>query len=183
MKYGDEPHHVIGTTLHNIGVLQLWQERYQEAWESLNQAVSVRILSLSKDHPDIAVSLCREAMALFALEKWNDALHSLEKALKMSPTENVTCAKIWNNIGVVHYQRRKPHEALQALTKALEIQRAWLDDKVRRAGLVFDASVTMGNMGKLYLDQENYPLSFFVNEEALLVRHELFELFHHPIKF
>ena len=55
MRYGEEPHHLIGTTLHNIGVLQLWQGKYKKAWENFNQAVSVRMGSLSHNHPDIAV--------------------------------------------------------------------------------------------------------------------------------
>lgn len=57
MRHGDEPHHLIGTTLHNIGVLQLWQGQYKEAWENLNQAASVRMQSLSRNHPDIAVRI------------------------------------------------------------------------------------------------------------------------------
>jgi hypothetical protein len=55
MRHGDEPHHLIGSTLHNIGVLQLWQRQYKEAWENFNQAATIRMQSLSKNHPDIAV--------------------------------------------------------------------------------------------------------------------------------
>lgn len=55
MRHGNEPHHLIGTTLHNIGLLQLWQGQYQEAWENFNQAGSIRMKALSKNHPDIAV--------------------------------------------------------------------------------------------------------------------------------
>jgi tetratricopeptide (TPR) repeat protein len=55
IRHGDEPHHLIGTTLHNIGVLLLWKGQYKEAWETFNQAASVRMESLSKNHPDIAV--------------------------------------------------------------------------------------------------------------------------------
>jgi tetratricopeptide (TPR) repeat protein len=173
MKHGDEPNHVIGSTLHNIGVLYLWMGQYQEAWESLNQAASVRIQCLSTDHPDIAVSLGREAIALFALEEYNDAIHVLTKSLKISCSKNATRAKILNNIGVCYYQKQEHVEAMKAFTSALEIQRVWLDEKVRRTDIVFDASVTLGNIGKLYLEQENYRMSFFVNEEALLVRTRL----------
>jgi Tfp pilus assembly protein PilF len=107
---------------------------------------------------------------LFALEKWNDALHVLEKSLTIVCNENATRAKIFNNMGVLHYQRQDTMQAMASFAAALEIQRLWLDNRVRRNSIIFDASVTMGNMGKLYLEQENYHLSFFVNEEALLVR-------------
>lgn len=169
MKHGNEPNHVVGSTLHNIGVLYLWMGRYREAWESLNQAVSVRIRSLSTGHADIAVSLGREAIALFALEHYNDAILVLTKSLKISCSKNATRAKILNNLGVCYYQKQEHMEAMKAFTSALEIQRVWLDEKVRRTAFVFDASVTLGNMGKLYLEQEQYCSSFFVNEEALLV--------------
>ena len=115
------------------------------------------------------MSLSREGIALFALEKYNDALFVLEQALNICCSENATRAKILNNIGVVHYQQRDNMQAMAAFTGALEIQRIWLDNRVRRNSIIFDASITMGNMGKLYLEQENYHLSFFVNEEALLV--------------
>jgi hypothetical protein len=170
IKHGDEPNHVIGSTLHNIGVIYLWMEQYKDAWESFNQAVSLRMQSLSTDHPDIAVSLAREAIALFALEKYSDAIHVLKMSLKIVTSENTTRAKILNNIGVCYYQKRDFVEAMKAFTSALEIQRVWLGGKVRRDTIVFDASVTLGNMGKLYLEQDNYHLSFFINEEALLVR-------------
>lgn len=116
------------------------------------------------------MSLSREGIALFALEKYNDALYVLEQALNICCSENATRAKILNNIGVVHYQREDNMQAMAAFAGALEIQRVWLDNRVRRNSIIFDASITMGNMGKLYLEQENYHLSFFVNEEALLVR-------------
>lgn len=116
------------------------------------------------------MSLSREGIALFALEKWNDALFVLEKSLDICCSENATRAKILNNMGVVHYQRNDTMQALAAFAGALEIQRVWLDNRVRRNSIIFDASITMGNMGKLYLEQENYHLCFFVNEEALMVR-------------
>jgi tetratricopeptide (TPR) repeat protein len=170
MRHGDQPHHLIGTTLHNIGLLLLWKGQYKEAWKNFNQAASVRMESLSKNHPDIAVSLSREGIALFALEKYNDALFVLEQALHICCSENATRAKILNNMGVVYYQQRDDMQAMAAFAGALEIQRIWLDNRVRRNSIIFDASITMGNMGKLYLEQENYHLSFFVNEEALLLQ-------------
>jgi len=110
---------------------------------------------------------------LFALEKYNDAIHVLEKSLTVVCNENASRAKILNNLGVVHYQRQDNMQAMAAFAAALEIQRVWLDNRVRRNSIIFDASVTMGNMGKLYLEQDNYHLSFFVNEEALLVSREV----------
>jgi tetratricopeptide (TPR) repeat protein len=116
------------------------------------------------------VSLARQGTAYFALESFDEAVKSFEIALGMSSEEDATRAKILNNMGVAHYQREDYSEALKAFTSALEIQRQWLDGPVRRESIVYDASVTLGNMGKVYLRKGEYDLSYFVFEEACLVR-------------
>lgn len=75
MRYGDEPHHLIGTTLHNIGVLQLWQKRYKEAWENFNQAATIRMQSLSKNHPDIAVRTLSRLWDLVDVDEQPEPYH------------------------------------------------------------------------------------------------------------
>lgn len=107
--------------------------------------------------------------AFFALGLFNDALGSMTKALEMSPTENASRAKILNNIGVIHYQLAEYEKSLEAFISALEIQRQWLDGPIRRQPIVYDASVTMCNMGKLYIKQDQYKLSYNVFEEAFVV--------------
>lgn len=105
----------------------------------------------------------------FALGLFNDALESMTKALDISPTEDASRAKILNNIGVIHYQLAEYDKSLQAFISALEIQRQWLDSPIRRQPIVYDASVTMCNMGKLYIKQGQYKLSYNVFEEAFVV--------------
>ena len=116
------------------------------------------------------MSLVRQGISSFALESFDEAAESFKIALEMSPAEDATRAKILNNMGVAHYQREDYSEALKAFTSALEIQRQWLDGPVRRESIVYDASVTLGNMGKVYLQKGDYDLSYFVFEEACLVR-------------
>jgi tetratricopeptide (TPR) repeat protein len=93
----------------------------------------------------------------------------MTKALDISPTEDASRAKILNNIGVIHYQLAEYDKSLQAFISALEIQRQWLDSPIRRQPIVYDASVTMCNMGKLYIKQGQYKLSYNVFEEAFVV--------------
>lgn len=100
---------------------------------------------------------------------FDDALVSLSKALEISPNEDSTRAKILNNIAVVHYQLESYEKSLQAFISALEIQRTWLDGPIRRQPIVLDASVTMCNMGKLYIKQNQYTLAYSVFEEAFVV--------------
>lgn len=200
-KHKDKPHHLMGSTLHNIGLLLLYQGSFGHSSLAFQRAVAIRRSVLPADHADISVrnskvvvlwlfaccnsvmkekpcnsrvwrqvSLMREGMALFALERFDDALASFEAALLGLPQENATRAKVLNNIGVVQYKRQDFIEALKAFTSALAIQRFWLDGPVRRDTIVYDASITLGNMGKLYLERFDYEMSFYVFEESLLVR-------------
>jgi tetratricopeptide (TPR) repeat protein len=60
----------------------------------------------------------------------------------------------------------------------LEIQRHWLESPIRRETNVYDAAVLLGNMGKLYLEQPDYDLAYFVYEEALLLQTTVFRKDH-----
>lgn len=108
-------------------------------------------------------------MAFFALESFDMAVQSFERALEMTKAPNATRAKLLNNLGVAHFQRKDYIEALVAFTSALEIQRSFLEGSVRRASTVFDASISLSNMGKVYLERRDYDTALYVYEEALLV--------------
>lgn len=170
LRHEDKPHFLIGATLHNIGVVQMWQGKFQEALQTLEQAVATRITVLPPAHPDIAVSLARQAFAQFALNRLKDSLDSFGRALELCPSKNATRAKILNNIGVVQYQAKHFVQALQGFAGALEIQRQWLEGPVRRESIIFDATTTLRNMGKIYLTKCDFGTSFDVYEEAMLVR-------------
>ena len=116
------------------------------------------------------VSLARQGTVCFALELFQEAAKLHRSALKLLVRKDATRAKILNNLGVIQYHREEYIEALKSLTSALEIQRQWLDGPVRRDTIVYDAAVTLGNMGKVYLRKKEFDLSYFVFEEACLVR-------------
>jgi tetratricopeptide (TPR) repeat protein len=114
--------------------------------------------------------LARQGTAYFALESFEQALKSFHMALDMCPNEDATRAKLLNNIGVIHcFRRKRNSDALKSFTSALEIQRVWLEGPVRRESIVYDASITLENMGKIYLQRGDYDLSYFVYEEACVV--------------
>jgi len=161
---------LLGSCWHNIGIIQMWQCKYSDALESLEKAVRFRTENLPLNHPDVAVSFLRYSLAAFALGRLSDAIGALERALIMHPKESMTRAKILNNLGVVYYQLQDLVNALKHFTSALEIQRQWLDGPVRRESIVYDATITLGNMGKCYLEKHDYGTAFYVYEEAFLVR-------------
>lgn len=162
--------HLEGCTRHNMGMVMMCQSNFKQAREMFTEAVKIRTACLPQNHPDVAVSLVREGHTYFALEEYDQARKSFSLALAMVPLEDATRAKILNGIGAVYYQQERFSEALKEFTSALEIQRQWLDGAVRRESIVYDASITLGNMGKVFLELKEYDVAFSVFEEACLVR-------------
>ena len=170
--------HLVASTSHNIGMVQLCQGKYQEALKSFQKAVGIRNECLPADHPDIAVSLQREGMAHFALGSMVEALKSFEMALALSTSMDNTRAKILNNIGVTHCQLRDYALAIKSFASALEIQRPWLEGPVRRELIVYSASTILSNTGMVHLRQGEYELAYNAFEEACLMQTSIFQMDH-----
>ena len=168
--------HLQACTHHNMGIILMCQAKFKDALARFKNAVRIRAKCLPQNHPDFGVSLMRQGEAQLALRNFKAALKSFEMALSVSPAEDATRAKMLNNIGVAYYQLEDFPEALKALTSALEIQRQWLDGPVRREPIVYDASITLGNMGKVFLELEEYEVAYSVFEEACLVSFARFSL-------
>jgi len=173
--------HLLASTNHNIGMIQLCQGQYQKALESFRKAVDVRKECLPADHPDIAVSLEREGMAHFALASVLKALKCFEAALDICTSLDNARAKILNNIGVVRYQLGDYAQAQKSFTSALEIQRPWLEGPVRRPSIVNIASTILSNMGRVYLREGDHDLAYFVFEEACLMQTSIFRKDHDAV--
>jgi len=173
--------HLNASTNHNIGMIHLCRENYQEALEYFDKAVESRKKCLPSDHPDIAVSLQRKGMAHFALGSMGEALRCFEASLATCTPVDNTRAKILNNVGVARYQIEDYAQALKAFTSALEIQRPWLEGSVRRESTVYSASTILSNMGKVYVQKGDYDLAYFVFEEAYLMQTSIFRKDHHIV--
>ena len=167
-----------GSTMHNLGVVYMWMGDYESAVDQFHQAVQERRLTLPKNHPDIVVSMAREAMAQFALGRLEEALFGLQLILPMTHASSILRSKILNNIGVMHFMKQDFVAALGEFTSSLEIQRTLLECDVRRDTIVYDASTTLGNMGKLYFERRDYHLSYYVYEEAVMLQTTIFRKDH-----
>eukprot|EP00536_Pseudo-nitzschia_multiseries_P002901 jgi/Psemu1/236153/estExt_Genewise1.C_410079 len=175
--------HLNASTNHNIGMIHLCQGSYREALESFGKAAKIRNQCLPPDHPDIAVSLQRKGMTYFALGSMHEALRCFEAALAICAPADITRAKILNNIGVTRYQLEDHSQALKSFTSALEIQRPWLEGSVRRESIVYSASITLSNMGKVYLRKGDHDLAYLVFEEAYLLQISTFRKDHDIVLF
>ncbi len=161
--------HLVASTSHNIGMIQLCQKKYREALKSFQTAVKVRKECLPKDHPDIAVSLQREGMAHFAIGSMNEAVKSFKAALAICSFADSRRAKLLNSIGVVRYHLKEFSRALDAFTSALEIQLPLLGGPVRRESIIYSTSTMLSNIGKVHLSNGKYAEAYSVFEEACLM--------------
>eukprot|EP00546_Thalassionema_frauenfeldii_P007333 CAMPEP_0178910322 /NCGR_PEP_ID=MMETSP0786-20121207/9034_1 /TAXON_ID=186022 /ORGANISM="Thalassionema frauenfeldii, Strain CCMP 1798" /LENGTH=604 /DNA_ID=CAMNT_0020582563 /DNA_START=253 /DNA_END=2067 /DNA_ORIENTATION=- len=174
LRHEGQPHHLVGSTLHNIGVIQMWQGNFNEAYETFHEAVKIRKASLHAEHEDVGVSLVRLGMASLAILKTADAIKFFQKSLSSFLRNNASRAKILNNLSVAHFLQKDFKSAMAGFEVALEIQRNWFEGKVRRESIIFDGSITLSNMGKIHLQQENFKSSFYLYEEALLLQTTVF---------
>ena len=170
LKHEDEPHYLIGSTHHNIGLIRMWKGHFESAIVAFQKAIEIRKAAFRKPHPDIGVSHVRESICHFALGHFDDAVKSMEQGLEYFKKETSARAKILNNLGVMHYHRQDLIQALKGFTGALEIQRQRLAGPVKREPIVFDASITLCNMGKLFLEKQDHETAYAVFEEALMLQ-------------
>lgn len=57
VKTHEELHHLVGSCVHNMGVVHLRAGHYDDALTSFKKAISIRKGVLGVDHPDVAVSI------------------------------------------------------------------------------------------------------------------------------
>jgi len=179
------PNYVLGAAFHNLGVVQMWAGRYEESLENLLHAINVRTRILGPLHALVAVSLVKAGFVYFALERLDQCLMYFEKALEIRcrvlQRDHLESAKISNNIGVVYYQKGKYTTALRYFTEALQTQKLWTEKRIRRQSLIFETSVTLSNMGKVYLACDDYDMACTLYEKALMLHTSAFNKDHDVI--
>jgi tetratricopeptide (TPR) repeat protein len=192
---GHDVHHLIGTAYHNTGVVQLWAGRYSSALTSFQSAVRIRSICSATNSSCLAVSLSKLGMVHFALDHLVDAVECFEGSLKLKlgsggtsnggkavPTifttdeevafnpSTLELGKILNNIGVACYQNGSFSRALNHLTQSLEYYKSLIDSPLKRKSVLYDASVIISNVGRVYLEQGESDMALYMFEEACMVR-------------
>mmetsp|Transcript_27335 Transcript_27335/g.75360 ORF Transcript_27335/g.75360 Transcript_27335/m.75360 type:complete len:875 (-) Transcript_27335:115-2739(-) len=167
---------LLGATHHNIGLINMWQGNFERANAAFEQALEERKKIMEEDHADLVVTKVRRAQCLFAMERFDEASGLLEECLRLAPQEDAMVrTKVLNNLSMVCYHKHEVSKALRFLAQALELQREFLDGPVKRESIIYDAAVSLSNMGKLYLERSDYALCNSVYEEALLLQTSIFQ--------
>ena len=177
-----ELHHLVGSTLHNIGTVLLRLNQNEKALHSFERAVRIRRGAIGRDHPDVAVSLVKVGISQLLLNRFDDALGTFREALSVRRHAlghlHPSTARIYNNIGCVHVEFNELKEARRAFESALDVQRNALCYKPEDTKLLLGASTTLCNLAYLYTYRRAYTQASLVLEEALILQERVYDVTH-----
>jgi tetratricopeptide (TPR) repeat protein len=174
-KYG-EHHHLVGSALHNLGMVNFFDRRYDEALELFEEAIQIRTKSLGPDHPDAQASHMKIALIYFAkgeLGKASQAFQQIcKKYVKVLGYGHPQLAKIQNNIGVVAYECGDKERALQCFETAFEFQHKLLKEQEQcdypddHEVLSLATANTLTNMAFCYAKRSEFQQAMEMYEHA-----------------
>lgn len=158
MRYGEE-HHLVGTALHNIGMIHLFAEEYLQAYGIFKEASRIRAVALGHDHPDVAASMIKIGLLQYAAMDIAAAIRTFAEVreiyLATGGYAHPHLAKIMNNIGVLRYEEGDFAAATRAFEIAYEYQRRLVEDHPGDYAMAEIAmGYTLANIGFLYHRQD-----------------------------
>jgi tetratricopeptide (TPR) repeat protein len=122
-RYGNI-HHLVGSSLHSIGMVHLFAKQYIQARACFTDAIYVRSEALGPDHPDVAASKMKIGMIQLAAGELEEARMTFngirEMFLNALGYAHPQFAKIVNNLGVVLYHSGDLSGAMQSFELAYE---------------------------------------------------------------
>ena len=111
--------------LHQAGFSLYHRQRYQEAAELLDIALTVDMVLKGKQHPDITADLEGLGTVLWAGEDYPKAEAAFTACLELQKEifteDNLVTAPILNSLGVIHQAQGKFDEAEQTFTECVRI--------------------------------------------------------------
>jgi tetratricopeptide (TPR) repeat protein len=122
-RYGNI-HHLVGNSLHNIGMVHLYAKEYTKAHACFVDAILVRSEALGPDHPDVAASKMKVGMIQLATKELDGARKTFrdirEMFLDALGYGHPQFAMIVNNLGVVLYHSGDLSGAMRSFELAHE---------------------------------------------------------------
>lgn len=180
-KYG-EAHHLVGTAIHNIGMVHLYAQNYPQALKQFQEAVSVRRVALGSDHPAIAASLLKIGMIFLAQSNPEGAKEAFSRAIKVIRHsigyDSLQMARVLTNMGVANYEAGSHSDALKLFNEAHDIQQRLLQMadgenlflQPQRRTIELALINSLCNIGYLQFRDKNFNDSIRSFEEASELR-------------
>mmetsp|Transcript_28592 Transcript_28592/g.43955 ORF Transcript_28592/g.43955 Transcript_28592/m.43955 type:complete len:560 (-) Transcript_28592:132-1811(-) len=175
-------HQRVGAALHNVGIVKLLSGNLTDALDAMEEAVSIRKRTLGPHDAKVTDSLIELGIILLTRKEYGDSLEIFYEALDMREEEveratvntsdieanNLSAAKILNNIGCVHYERGELDESRKKFEAAVDLLVATLEeaDPLKTPGFSSMASV-MCNLGYIYVMESNFGSASGIFTKAL----------------
>lgn len=165
-----EPH--VGTTLHNIGIVYLLNQRYDLACESLQKATAARASCLGEHHMDYISSVTQTGLAYYAQNQfvqarqtWRDALTCLSRLPSLASSSNTSAellSVVLNNIACAEFEIGQVGNAARTFCEALEAYRAIttdIDERQYGSGVARKLANLRSNVGYVWLRMKRGDLA------------------------
>lgn len=170
-KYGDV-HHLVGTALHNIGMVHLFSNQYTDALAAFNEAILIRRASLGPDHPDVQASMMKIGLIRYAWAEFYVAQNIFsgirDKFMEVLGHGHPQMAKIMNNIGIVACQLNDYSTAYSSLEKAYDYQRRFAQEKNDQSEILMQGMAnSLSNMAFIRFKQGNSEEARRLYERAI----------------
>jgi tetratricopeptide (TPR) repeat protein len=157
-----------GKTYHLIGLIYYDQERYVEALEAYQKALTIR--ERIDDQKGIADCYNNIGNIHADQGRYAEALESYQKALIIRERigDQQGIAVSYNNIGVIHADQGRYAEALESYQKALTI--------LERIGDQQGIADCYNNIGTIHAEQGRYAEALESHQKALAIRERIGDL-------
>lgn len=159
----------LAVSLGNLGTLRASQERYQEAEELTRRALEIQ--AGASDPEEVAqrvTNLSNLATVLINLERFDEAEGILRQAVavrtELSGPEDWSLAQLYNNLGMISYERGDYAAAADGFEQALVLARSHFD-----GDHPWIASM-LNNIGGLYWTLERFDQAAPYLREAAAIR-------------
>jgi tetratricopeptide (TPR) repeat protein len=165
-KYG-AVHHLNGSALHNIGIVQLLAQQYNQAILTFREALDVRIEALGPQHTDVLETRFQLSLANMAIRDFDRAQSELtivkQACLQGHGYGRHHLPSLLNNLGVINFHQKDIARARKSLDMAHEhLLRMQKDEQVNEA-----FCTTLQNLGYVMSIQGNHVGALHFFERAL----------------
>mmetsp|Transcript_4309 Transcript_4309/g.7187 ORF Transcript_4309/g.7187 Transcript_4309/m.7187 type:complete len:793 (-) Transcript_4309:66-2444(-) len=177
-KYG-MLHPLVASTLHNIGVVLLFDNQYDTALSYFQQAVRIRIAAFGIDHAEVSATMMKLGLIQVSRRDFDNAqvtfsqiLHSRRKKLGYDDPQTI---KVLNNIACVHFECGGHVAATKTVEEALEILRK-SGVESNRAQLAL--SILLSNHGFILSKRGSHQEAYAAFQEASEIQQSIYPANH-----
>lgn len=181
--------HMLGITVHNMGVVSVLAGRDGEALPLFEEAVAVKSSTFGPYHPEVAISLDELGIQLFAAERYEDAFYAFNQShnilAQVYGPDHPSLAMVLNNMACCAFQVRDMDAALSTMSRAMDLQKATttlsrdVGDKTGSRGgssannadmELLHTAILLNNLGYLRVCVKEYDEARACFDEALLIQ-------------